>query len=219
MKASAYLLFRQTSTVLYLFHNKTLAHVNINLIQSNETLYYKTTLKPIITCFKIIRACLSGRLLVLLDKSLVACVELGNYVNFGVFHLYSDPCFDQCLQVFLALLTSLPKSHILAYPKLSASYFSLIETFSLVHMEFLAHLSIPLFGYVLDTIGEGLLTQQADIQTSCCIYLDTFLSFVFRLVKKQCAPTNVMLNMSEYEHVFRQILINLLNTIIFAECK
>jgi hypothetical protein len=149
----------------------------------------------------------------------IGFVSLGNYVNFGVFHLYSDPCFDHCLQVFLSLLTSINKSSLFSYPKLTSTYFSLLETFSLVQMEFLAHLSVPLFGYVLETISDGFLSQQSDVQASCCTFLDTFLAYVFRLVKKNCAPAALMANVSEYESVFRQILINLFNGIIFAECK
>lgn len=144
---------------------------------------------------------------------------LGNYVNFGVFHLYSDPCFDNCLQVFLSILTSIKQKHLLTYPKLTVAYFTLIETFSLVQIDFLANLSTPLFGYILETISEGFLSPEQTIPNSCCIFLDTFLSFVFRAVKKNNAPASLMANVNEYGNVFRQILVNLLNSIIFAECK
>ncbi len=144
---------------------------------------------------------------------------LGNYVNFGVFHLYSDPCFDNCLQVFLSILTSVKQKHLLIYPKLTLSYFTLIETLSLVQIDFLANLNTPLFGYVLETISEGFLSPEQTIQNSCCIFLDTFLSYVFRSVKKNTAPTSLMTNVNEYGNLFRQILVNLLNGIIFAECK
>jgi len=88
----------------------------------------------------------------------------GNYVNFGVFHLYADPCFDNCLQVFISILTSIKKKDLLSYPKLTSAYFSLIETFSIVKIDFLANLSIPLFGYVLETISEGFLSHEQTIQ-------------------------------------------------------
>ena len=144
---------------------------------------------------------------------------LGNYVNFGVFQLYSDPCFDNCLQVFISLLTSINKKDLLSYPKLTAAYFALIETFALVKIDFLANLSIPLFGYILETISEGFLSHEQTIQNACGVYLDTFLSHVFRSVKKNIASANVMTNVQEYENLFRQILINLLNGVIYAECK
>ncbi len=201
-KASAYLLFRETSNLLYIFQTKTLIHVNTTIPETDGTLFYKSKLKPIITCLRIIQACL-----------------VGNYVNFGVFHLYSDPCFDNCLQVFISILTSIKKKDLLSYPKLTLSYFSLIETLSLVKIDFLANLSIPLFGYVLETISEGFLSHEQTIQNSCCVYLDTFLSYVFRSVKKNIASPNSMTNVHEYESLFRQILVNLLNGIIYAECK
>ncbi|CAF0882487.1 unnamed protein product [Adineta steineri] len=201
-KPSAYLLFRETSNVLYIFQTKTIVHVNNTVPEADGTLFYKSKLKPIITCLRIIRACL-----------------IGNYVNFGVFHLYSDPCFDNCLQVFLSILTSVKQKDLLSYPKLTLSYFTMIETLSLVQIDFLANLNIPLFGYVLETISEGFLSPEQTIQNSCCIFLDTFLSYVFRSVKKNAAPTNLMANVSEYGNLFRQILVNLLNGIIYAECK
>ncbi|CAF0800050.1 unnamed protein product [Adineta ricciae] len=201
-KASAYLLFRETSNLLYIFQTKTLMHVNTTVPETDATLYYKSKLKPITTCLKIIQTCL-----------------VGNYVNFGVFQLYSDPCFDNCLQVFIALLTSVKKTDLFSYPKLTNAYFSLIESLSIIKIDFLANLSIPLFGYVLETISEGFVSHEQTIQNSCCVYLDTFLSYVFRSVKKNTASTNLMANVREYESLFRQILVNLMNGIIYAECK
>ena len=61
-KASAYLLFRQTSDLLYIFQTKTLRHVNTTIPESNGTLFYKSKLKPIITCLRIIQACLVGKI-------------------------------------------------------------------------------------------------------------------------------------------------------------
>lgn len=61
MKASAYLLFRETSNLLYLFQNKTIPHINATVPEADETLYYKSKLKPMITCLRIIQACLAGR--------------------------------------------------------------------------------------------------------------------------------------------------------------
>ncbi|CAF4887841.1 unnamed protein product, partial [Rotaria sp. Silwood1] len=142
-----------------------------------------------------------------------------NYVNFGVFQLYSDPCFDNFLQVFISILTTIKISHLFSYPKLTLAFFSLIETFSTVKIDYLANLSRPLFGYILETINEGLLSSEQIVQNACCVYLDTLLSHVFRSVKKHIASANLMTNIQEYESLFRQILVNLLNSIIYSECK
>jgi hypothetical protein len=95
----------------------------------------------------------------------------------------------------------------------------LLETISLVKMDFLASLSSALFGHVLNTVSEGVLSHESSIQNACGVYLDAFLSYVFRLVRKKNAPNAVMSNINDYAGVFRQILINLLNGIIFAESK
>ena len=60
-KPSAYLLFRETSNLLYIFQTKTIAHVNATVPETNSILFYKSKLKPIITCLRIVRACLIGK--------------------------------------------------------------------------------------------------------------------------------------------------------------
>ena len=62
MKASAYLLFRETSNVLLLFQTKTVAHVNVTVSEGDQTRFYKAKLKPIITCLRIIQTCLAGKI-------------------------------------------------------------------------------------------------------------------------------------------------------------
>ena len=145
--------------------------------------------------------------------------SVGNFVNFGVFHLYSDPSFDNCLQVFLSILGSVKQKTLLCYPKLTSSYFSLIDTMSTVQIDFLANLATPLFGYVLETVSEGFISPETTIQNCCCSFLETFLSYLFRSVKKKNASANLLANVNKYEGLFRQILVNLLNSIIYAECK
>ena len=121
--------------------------------------------------------------------------------------------------MFITILTSIKKADLLSYPKLSTAYFSLIESLAIIKVDFLANLSIPLFGYVLETISEGFLSHEQTVQNSCCVYLDSFLSYLFRCVKKNTASASLMANVQEYEGLFRQILVNLLNGIIYAECK
>lgn len=60
-KPSAYLLFRETSNLLHIFQTKTIIHVNANIPESDSILFYKSKLKPIITCLKILQTCLIGK--------------------------------------------------------------------------------------------------------------------------------------------------------------
>lgn len=127
---------------------------------------YALKLKGISICFSMLKAVLSG-----------------NYVNFGVFRLYGDDALDNALQTFIKLLLSIPHSDLLVksvnnqhqncvlqhsdwliffflflqdYPKLSQSYYSLLEVLTQDHMNFIASLEPHVVMYILSSISEGL---------------------------------------------------------------
>ncbi|XP_015472063.1 exportin-7-like [Parus major] len=100
---------------------------------------YALKLKGISVCFSMLKAALSG-----------------SYVNFGVFRLYGDDALDNALQTFIKLLLSIPHSDLLDYPKLSQSYYSLLEVLTQDHMNFIASLEPHVIMYILSSISEGL---------------------------------------------------------------
>ena len=53
--------FVKHPSLLYVFQTKTLVHVNNTIPETDGTLFYKSKLKPITTCLKIIQACLVGK--------------------------------------------------------------------------------------------------------------------------------------------------------------
>jgi hypothetical protein len=64
----------------------------------------------------------------------------GSYVNFGVFRLYGDEALDNALNTFVKLLLSIPQTDLLDYPKLSQTYYVLLDCLAQDHMTFLATL-------------------------------------------------------------------------------
>lgn len=120
---------------------------------------YPMKLKGISVCFSMLKAALCG-----------------SYVNFGVFRLYGDEALDNALNVFVKLLLSIPQSDLLVslysivhlciymiifspiqdYPKLSQTYYVLLECLAQDHMSFLATLEPHVFLYILSSISEGL---------------------------------------------------------------
>uniref|UniRef100_A0A8C7XH10 Exportin 7 n=1 Tax=Oryzias sinensis TaxID=183150 RepID=A0A8C7XH10_9TELE len=100
---------------------------------------YGVKLKGVSVCFTMLKAVLSG-----------------NYVNFGVFRLYGDDALDNALQTFIKLLLSIPHSDLLDYPKLSQSFYSLLEVLTQDHMNFIASLEPHVVMYILSSISEGL---------------------------------------------------------------
>ncbi|KAL0182346.1 hypothetical protein M9458_021721, partial [Cirrhinus mrigala] len=136
---------------------------------------YALKLKGISICFSMLKAVLSG-----------------NYVNFGVFRLYGDDALDNALQTFIKLLLSIPHSDLLDYPKLSQSYYSLLEVLTQDHMNFIASLEPHVVMYILSSISEGLTALDTMVCTGCCSSLDHIVTYLFkqlsRSTKKRAAP-------------------------------
>ena len=70
--------------------------------------------------------------------------------------LYGDEALDNALNTFVKLLLSIPQTDLLDYPKLSQTYYVLLECLAQDHMAFLATLEPQVFLYILASISEGL---------------------------------------------------------------
>ncbi|KAG5840585.1 hypothetical protein ANANG_G00190320 [Anguilla anguilla] len=164
------LLFRETSKMITTYGNRILT---IGEVPKDQV--YALKLKGISTCFSMLKAVLSG-----------------NYVNFGVFRLYGDDALDNALQTFIKLLLSIPQSDLLDYPKLSQSYYSLLEVLTQDHMNFIASLEPHVIMYILSSISEGLTALDTMVCTGCCSSLDHIVTYLFkqlsRSTKKRAAP-------------------------------
>ena len=69
----------------------------------------------------------------------------GDYVNFGVFKLYGDPCLDDALSLFFQMFTTVPLQDVIDYPKLSKAFYSLFLYVTRDHSAYLAQLSPDVF--------------------------------------------------------------------------
>ncbi|XP_076301358.1 ran-binding protein 16 isoform X4 [Lasioglossum baleicum] len=134
------LLFREASKVICSYGNRIL---NVDVPKEQ---IYPLKLKGISICFSMLKAALCG-----------------NYVNFGAFRLYGDEALDNALNTFIKLLLSIPQSDLLHYPKLSATYYLLLEYLAQDHMVFLSTLEPRVFLYILSSISEGLTALGAQI--------------------------------------------------------
>merc|ERR1711892_367978 len=104
------------------------------------------------------------------------------YVNFGVFRLYGDEALDNALNTFVKLLLSVPQTDLLDYPKLSQTYYVLLECLAQDHMAFLATLEPQVFLYILASISEGLQALDTMVCTGCCATLDHIVTYLFKKV-------------------------------------
>uniref|UniRef100_A0A803W8S8 Exportin 7 n=1 Tax=Ficedula albicollis TaxID=59894 RepID=A0A803W8S8_FICAL len=172
---------------------------------------YALKLKGISICFSMLKAALSG-----------------SYVNFGVFRLYGDDALDNALQTFIKLLLSIPHSDLLDYPKLSQSYYSLLEVLTQDHMNFIASLEPHVIMYILSSISEGLTALDTMVCTGCCSCLDHIVTYLFkqlsRSTKKRSTPLaqesdRFLHIMQQHPEMIQQMLSTVLNIIIFEDCR
>uniref|UniRef100_A0AAR2JEN6 Importin N-terminal domain-containing protein n=1 Tax=Pygocentrus nattereri TaxID=42514 RepID=A0AAR2JEN6_PYGNA len=200
------LLFRETSKMITTYGNRILT-----LGEVPKDQVYALKLKGISICFSMLKAVLSG-----------------NYVNFGVFRLYGDDALDNALQTFIKLLLSIPHSDLLDYPKLSQSYYSLLEVLTQDHMNFIASLEPHVVLYILSSISEGLTALDTMVCTGCCSSLDHIVTYLFkqlsRSTKKRAAPMAQESDrffhiMQQHPEMIQQMLSTVLNIIIFEDCR
>uniref|UniRef100_A0A2K6GE94 Exportin 7 n=1 Tax=Propithecus coquereli TaxID=379532 RepID=A0A2K6GE94_PROCO len=200
------LLFRETSKMITMYGNRILT-----LGEVPKDQVYALKLKGISICFSMLKAALSG-----------------SYVNFGVFRLYGDDALDNALQTFIKLLLSIPHSDLLDYPKLSQSYYSLLEVLTQDHMNFIASLEPHVIMYILSSISEGLTALDTMVCTGCCSCLDHIVTYLFkqlsRSTKKRATPLNQESDrflhiMQQHPEMIQQMLSTVLNIIIFEDCR
>ncbi|XP_014748413.1 PREDICTED: exportin-7 [Sturnus vulgaris] len=200
------LLFRETSKMITTYGNRILT-----LGEVPKDQVYALKLKGISICFSMLKAALSG-----------------SYVNFGVFRLYGDDALDNALQTFIKLLLSIPHSDLLDYPKLSQSYYSLLEVLTQDHMNFIASLEPHVIMYILSSISEGLTALDTTVCTGCCSCLDHIVTYLFkqlsRSTKKRTTPLaqesdRFLHIMQQHPEMIQQMLSTVLNIIIFEDCR
>ncbi|XP_039282073.1 exportin-7 isoform X2 [Nilaparvata lugens] len=199
------LLFREASKVICSYGSKILG------IEVPKDQTYQMKLKGISICFSMLKAALCG-----------------SYVNFGVFRLYGDEALDNALKMFVKLLLSIPQSDLLDYPKLSQSYYVLLECLAQDHMSFLSTLEPSVFLYILSSISEGLTALDTMVCTGCCTTLDHIVTYLFKQLSQKgkkrqgsAPPGNDMfLQVLElHPEILQQMLSTVLNVIMFEDCR
>eukprot|EP00095_Tigriopus_kingsejongensis_P007054 maker-scaffold146_size311726-snap-gene-2.19 protein:Tk07054 transcript:maker-scaffold146_size311726-snap-gene-2.19-mRNA-1 annotation:"Exportin-7" len=199
------LLFREASKIICSYGSRIL---NVNVPKEQ---IYQGKLKGISICFSMLKASLSG-----------------NYVNFGVFRLYGDEALDNALNTFVKLLLSVPQTDLLDYPKLSQTYYFLLECLATDHMSFLATMEPQVFLYILASISEGLTAIDTMVCTGCCATLDHIVTYLFKQVtskgkirRGQVVPDNDALVqvIKVRPELLQQMLSTVLNIIMFEDCR
>lgn len=199
------LLFRVTSEMIVAYGSRILT-----LTDTPADQVYPLKLKGISICFSMLKAALCG-----------------GYVNFGVFSLYGDDTLEKALKTFVELLSSIPHSNLLEYPKLSQSYYALLEILAQDHMNFLSSLEPRVFMYILSSILEGLTALDIMVCTGCCGTLDFIVTHLFKTLSKRRKKNLTGMDqqppclriLESHPEMIQQMLSTVLNIVMFEDCK
>ncbi|XP_028966380.1 exportin-7 [Galendromus occidentalis] len=196
------LLFRETSKMMVTYGTRLLS---IGEVPKDQL--YSMKLKGVSICLSMLKAALCG-----------------SYVNFGVFKLYGDSALDDALNTFIKMLTSIPQESLLSYPKLSQTYYVLLECLTQDHMNFIAKLEPSVFLYIMSSVSDGLTALEAMVCTGCCAILDHIVTYVFKFLNKSKAanPTDgatCVQVLERHPEILQQMLATLLNIVMFEDCR
>ncbi|XP_055684267.1 ran-binding protein 16 isoform X2 [Lutzomyia longipalpis] len=204
------LLFREASKIICTYGSRVLS------LEVHKNQEYQMRLKGMSVCFLMLKSILCG-----------------NYVNFGIFKLYGDDTLDNVLNTTVEMILSIPHNHLLEYPKLSQSYYVLLECLAQDHITFLATLEPRVFLYFLESIAEGLKALDTMVCTGCCSTLDHIVSYIFKQMankvstfpgkkirREVAAQNDTFLKVNElHPEILQNILSILMNIIIFEDCR
>jgi len=158
--ANGILLFRCTSEAVCAYGRRLIANTRI-LTSTNGDLY-KIRYKGLALTLSVLNSALGG-----------------SYVCFGVFSLYNDPALDNALEIALQLALSIPLEHVLAYPKVSKSYYAFIEILFRNHISMALALDTILFMQLMNAIHDGLQASDPTLSSPCANTIDHLASFYF----------------------------------------
>jgi len=193
------LLFREVSSLIYVFGTRILTHD----VPAGGNIY-EHKYKGI------------GISLLALHRALS-----GNYVNFGVFALYGDKALDDVLSIAIQLCLSMQLSEMMAFPKLAKTYFTLIEILMRNHTSTMVKLETLVLAHITNTLQEGLKSHEVSISSQCAAAIENLTVYHFTHapeLERTEAGRRLNAHLSTEPALFQGLLSALLQIIVFEEC-
>lgn len=194
------LLFKQLSRVVFCYGTQI---INYTDFQPKDI--YDRKYKGMMVCFRILKSGLSGQ-----------------YCNFGVFRLYNDSALDDALQTFIKMLISVPLDQMMAFPRLTVAYFSVLEILCQDHIDFFCQLDQQVILYVLSSVSSGIKSNNTLMCTGCCQTLDYMLSYVYKQANRKTPSSEAVHILNVFQNsknILQDITSSILNTIMFQDCR
>ncbi|KAJ3102465.1 Exportin 7 [Phlyctochytrium planicorne] len=189
------LLFRETSKVIVIYGRLALNR------SCEENRKWRDKYKGFMILFNIFKNALNGK-----------------YVNFGVFELYNDPALVNALAVYYEITLSIPMNDLMAFPKLTAAYFQLLDSFCTDQLLLQKDIDSSVLNWLLRSLAEGLRSQDSIISTAAANAVDSFATFVFKNSVGSKRVNNSLLQfVSDYPQILQYTCNCLLDVVIFED--
>ncbi|KAL9545414.1 hypothetical protein MBANPS3_007153 [Mucor bainieri] len=160
--ANGILMFRDASQIVCSFGSQI-----IKQTIADENQKYEFKYKNIATCFSIMSKCLGGR-----------------YINFGVLWLYQDKAINEALDMIIQLMMNIPIDDLMSFPKLSLSFFHLLDELSREQLMAIPSISPEAFLYLMQACEQGVESTDSLVRSHACSSIFNICSYVIKETEK-----------------------------------
>jgi len=149
----------------------------------------------------------------------------GEFINFSVFALYGDKCFEAALQGALQVIFTVAPEEVIRFPKLSKSCFSFFEALSRTQPGVVCSLSNESFLKMFSFLLVGLSSLDSITSSCCCNILTNIFTYYLRARSRPVgssarnAATAFEGNLSSQPALFSRLFGTLFSIILFGECQ
>ncbi|ORY39407.1 hypothetical protein BCR33DRAFT_788413 [Rhizoclosmatium globosum] len=164
------LIFRETSKVLQIYGNMAIT------TRVEDSRKWTDKYKGYMVCFTILKNSLAG-----------------NYVHFGVFDLYNDPALSNALEVVFQMIVSTPIPDLMSFPKLTSSFFSMLDVFSKSQLLKMTDVNPAIVEYIFRSCAEALRGSDKTNSTSACNAVENIAAFLFQQTSLNRNPPHILL--------------------------
>ncbi|KAJ3059217.1 Exportin 7, partial [Podochytrium sp. JEL0797] len=151
------LIFRETSKVLQAYGKMAI----VNHVEDSRK--WTDKYKGYTVCFTILKNSLAG-----------------NYVHFGVFDLYNDPALNNVIEMVFQMLLSVPIADLMTFPKLTNSFFTMLDVFSKGQLLKLNDINPSVVEYIFRACAEAIKGSDKTVSTSACNTIENLATFLFQ---------------------------------------
>jgi len=149
----------------------------------------------------------------------------GDFINFSVFGLYGDKCFESALQGAMQVIFSVTPEEVIRFQKLSKSFFCFFEALSRTEPGVVCSFSSASFLRMCSFLLVGLSSMDAMTTTWCCNILSFIFSYYLRARSRpvgstaRTTATAFEANLSQQPVIFARLFDTLFNIILFSDCQ